>query len=68
MASLGANYLDAGEIEKGVALLEETVRLSNTGLNPQHPVRLCAIHNLASAYCDLGRLEDALQLNEEVLQ
>ena len=65
MANLGQNYSDAGRLDEAIALLEETLRLCQGKLGPEHATTLLSMRNLAGAYEAAGRLNDELPLCEE---
>ena len=54
MNDLAAGYRDAGQWEKALPLLEESLRLRTAGLGPDHPDTLATMHNLASVYRAAG--------------
>jgi nephrocystin-3 len=51
-----------------LGLLEEVFRLMHGELGPEHPVTLIAMHQLANAYSEVGRLAEARELRGEVLR
>jgi hypothetical protein len=66
--NLAAAYLDAGKLDLGLRLLEETVQLLKAKLGADHPDTLTSMNNLATAYEDAGKLELALPILEETLK
>ena len=68
MSNLAGIYRDAGQLEKALPLVEETLRLSKAKLGPEHPDTLRAMNNVASMYWSLGKLEQSVPLFEETLK
>jgi serine/threonine protein kinase/tetratricopeptide (TPR) repeat protein len=68
MGNLAQGYQDAGRLDKGLPLLEETLQLMKAKLGPDHPDTLQSMNNLATGYHDAGRLDQALPLYEETLK
>ena len=62
MNNLATTYQDAGELDRAVPLLEETVKAQETVRGPNHPDTLIAMNNLARAYQGTGQLDPALTL------
>ncbi len=72
--ALAATYLDDGEAEPAIAILERALAAQETALahNPRHPFYRTAIRghltNLASAYCDRGQSDEALECAEKIVR
>ena len=67
MSNLAGSYADAGQHERAMKLLEETLALQRAKLGPDHPDTLVSMGNLAGSYADAGQHERALKLFEETL-
>jgi tetratricopeptide (TPR) repeat protein len=57
----------AGENDKALPLLEETLTLTKAEHGPDHPDTLTSMHNLAVGYRAAGQVDKALPLFEETL-
>jgi len=68
MNNLALTYLLAGQVEKALPLLEETLKLQRAKLGPDHPDTLTSMHNLAVAYRRAGQVEKALPLWAEAME
>jgi tetratricopeptide (TPR) repeat protein len=68
MANLATLYLDRGQLDEGISLMEETLRLQRATLGADHPSTLQNMNNLANAYGRSGNLERATSLVEETLR
>jgi len=68
MANLALAYRDAGKLDLALPLAEETLRLSEAKLGPDHPNTLSSMNNLASEYQAARKLDLALPLYEETLK
>ena len=58
VASLGCNYLYAGQPEKALPLLEGALQQCKQKLGPAHPTTLLCMNNLVGAYVGVGRADD----------
>ena len=61
------NATDLGMPQLALTLADSVTRAGDT-LGPEHPSTLTSRNNLASAYQDAGRLDDAITLYEETLE
>ena len=61
------NATDLGMPQLALTLTDSVTRAGDT-LGPDHPSTLTARLNLASAYCDAGRLDEAITLHEQTLE
>ncbi|MCS7045948.1 MAG: tetratricopeptide repeat protein [Gemmataceae bacterium] len=68
MNNLATSYADAGRIQDALRLREETFRLMQAKLGPDHPDTLRSMNNLALSYTSAGHIPKAVQLHEETLQ
>lgn len=59
-------YRDAGQHDKALPLLEESLRVTKATLGPDHPHALISMNNLATTYRAAGNLDLALPLYEQV--
>jgi tetratricopeptide (TPR) repeat protein/tRNA A-37 threonylcarbamoyl transferase component Bud32 len=66
--TLGETYIYLQERERAIRQLERARALREAKLGPDHPQTLASMNDLASAYRDVGRLDDALALGEEALR
>ena len=66
--ALASAMTTLGRYEDANALHEETVRELQQVHGPEHPVTLSARYNLGVSYTILGRHDEALELDEEVLR
>ncbi len=66
--SLGESYLYLGEPALATRQLERSRQLRLEQLGPDHPDTLTSMNNLAWAYVDAGRLDEALLLGEQTLE
>jgi tetratricopeptide (TPR) repeat protein len=67
MCNLGRGYQFAGELDRALPLLEETLALQKARLDPDHPSTLKTMNSLATSYQDAGQLDRALPLLEETV-
>jgi tetratricopeptide (TPR) repeat protein len=65
--ALAQAYLQDGQVQKAVRLLEAVVEVSNKVLQPDHPDRLASQHELARAYQRDGQVQKAIELLEHVV-
>jgi serine/threonine protein kinase len=65
--NLGVVYVEDGQLETGLALLEATLKKRQVWLGPGDPETLQTKLNVANAYRDAGRVKKAVPLLEEVL-
>ncbi len=65
--TLGDTYRALGLYPLALPLLEKVRDYYRTTSGPEHPDTLMAMHNLARAYNDADRRDEALKLQEEVL-
>ncbi len=68
MNNLAEGYHAAGQLDKALPLLEETLKLMKAKLGADHPDTLTSMNNLALGYRDAGQLDKALPLYEETLK
>ena len=61
------NATDLGMPQLALTLTDSVTRAGDT-LGPDHPSTLPSRSNLAGAYCDAGRLDDAIALYEQTLK
>ena len=55
MGFLAGAYEEAGQLERALPLLEETLRLKKAKLGSDHPDTLVQMNNLAVAYFAAGK-------------
>jgi tetratricopeptide (TPR) repeat protein len=67
MNNLALAYQAAGQLDKALPLLEQTLAKQKEKLGPDHPNTLNSINNLAAAYQAAGQLDRALPLFEQTL-
>jgi tetratricopeptide (TPR) repeat protein len=67
MNDLAVGYQAAGQLDKALPLLEETLTLTKAKLGADHPNTLGSMNNLALGYQDARQLDKALPLLEETL-
>ena len=67
MNNLASGYRAAGQLDRALPLLEETLALRKAKLGPDHPDTLTSMNNLADGYRAAGQLDRALPLYEETL-
>ena len=60
------NATDLGMPQLALTLADSVTRAGDT-LGPDHPSTLASRNNLAGAYCDAGRLDEAITLYEQTL-
>jgi tetratricopeptide (TPR) repeat protein len=65
--SIGKSFLFLGESRTAAEQFESARAIYVKELGPDHADTVTSMYWLASSYVDLGRLVDALKLNEEVL-
>ena len=65
MNTLAFGYWRAGKLDLALPLFEETLKLRQAKLGPDHPDTLVTMNNLASAYRDSGKLDLALPLFQQ---
>jgi serine/threonine protein kinase len=65
--AIGDAYRGIGEAQLGVLHLKRSRALRQEALGPDHAVTLVTMNNLATAYWDAGRLDQALPLLEQAL-
>jgi hypothetical protein len=68
MNNLALGYRAAGKLNLALPLFEETLRLMEAKLGPDHPDTLISMHNLAEGYSAAGKLDLALPLSENALK
>jgi serine/threonine protein kinase len=68
MDKLACGYGNVGRVAEAVPLLEETFKLYQAKLAPDHPDRLATMSNLGRAYSDVGRWAEAAALYRETLE
>src|SRR5262249_28029786 len=66
--TIGKAYNSLGEWEAAVAQLKRAVTLREMHQGPDHRDTLLAVHNLADAYQNAGRLDEALALYAQWLE
>ena len=67
LATTLRNATDLGMPHLAIALTDSVTRVGDT-LGPDHPSTLTARNNLANAYHDAGRLNEAIPLHEQTLE
>jgi Tfp pilus assembly protein PilF len=67
MNNLGLAYLDAGQSDKALALLKETLARRRAKLGANHPETLNTLNNLGGVYLEAGQIAQALPIFEETL-
>ncbi|OLO50827.1 tetratricopeptide repeat protein, partial [Actinomyces oris] len=67
LATTLRNATDLGMPQLALTLTDSVTRAGDT-LGPDHPSTLTARLNLAGAYCDAGRLDEAITLYEQTLE
>ena len=67
LATTIRNAADLGMPQLALTLTDSVTRAGDI-LGPAHPSTLTSRNNLAGAYCDAGRLDDAITLYEETLE
>jgi tRNA A-37 threonylcarbamoyl transferase component Bud32 len=67
MNNLATAHQAAGQLDKALPLLEQTLAKFKEQLGPDHPHTLANMNNLARAYQHAGQLAKALPLFEQVL-
>jgi tetratricopeptide (TPR) repeat protein len=68
MNNLAAAYLAAGQRDKALPLLEQTLAKTKQKQGPDHPDTLISMENLAAAYQEAGQLAKAEKLYRQILQ
>jgi tetratricopeptide (TPR) repeat protein len=63
---LGDTLRELGSYETAIMVLEKARATRETKLGADHPDTLTTLHNLALAYQDAGRLDEAIRLFEQV--
>jgi tetratricopeptide (TPR) repeat protein len=66
--ALASVYLDDGQVQKAVELLEHVVEVEDKLLEEGHPDRLASQHSLAFAYLQDGQVQKAVELLEHVVE
>ncbi|HEY7330399.1 MAG TPA: serine/threonine-protein kinase [Gemmataceae bacterium] len=66
--ALGQTYLYLGQARQAIQQYKRTVELRKEHLGPDHPDTLISMNNLAWAYQDDGRWNDALAVAAETLE
>ena len=67
LATTLQNATDLGMPQLALTLADSVTRAGDT-LGPDHPSTLTSRNNLAGAYCDAGRLDEAIRLHEQTLK
>jgi tetratricopeptide (TPR) repeat protein len=67
-SSLANGYRELGRHQEAVELDEETLRMRERVLRPEHHDTLTSRNNLAVDYHQLGRYQEAVELDEETLR
>ena len=67
LATTIRNAADLGMPQLALTLTDSVTRAGDT-LGPDHPSTLASRNNLAEAYCDAGRLNEAIPLYEQTLE
>ena len=67
LATTIRNAADLGMPQLALTLTDSVTRAGDT-LGPDHPSTLASRNNLAEAYCDAGRLDDAITLHRQTLE
>jgi tetratricopeptide (TPR) repeat protein len=68
MDKLAGAYRALGRLDEAVRLLEETHRLYQARLAPDHPDRLATMGNVALLYGEVGRWSEAIPLLRQALE
>lgn len=68
MGNLALAYKAAGELDKALALFEQTLEKRRVKLGDEHPDTLTSMNNLALAYKVAGNLHKAMSLCEQTLE
>lgn len=68
MNSLALGYLQAGQLDKALPMLEHNLELMKAKWGVDHENTLLSMNNLASGYRAAGQLDRALPLFEQVLE
>jgi tetratricopeptide (TPR) repeat protein len=68
MNNLALGYQEAGKLGLALPLYEQTLKLRQAKLGPDHPDTLTSMNNLAVAYRAVGKLNLAMPLLEETLK
>jgi Tfp pilus assembly protein PilF len=66
--SLAFAYIENGQVQKAVELLEHVVEVRGKLLEEEHPNRLASQHQLAGAYLQDGQVQKAVELLEHVVR
>ncbi|KAK9414196.1 putative Heterokaryon incompatibility domain-containing protein [Seiridium unicorne] len=64
---LAAAYLNAGQIQKAISILEHVVDIQTQTLNEEDIARLASEHDLARAYLENGQIQKAISILEHVV-
>ena len=67
LATTIRNAADLGMPQLALTLTDSVTRAGDT-LGPDHPSTLASRNNLAEAYCDAGRLDEAITLHRQTLE
>ncbi|WP_454927091.1 tetratricopeptide repeat protein, partial [Actinomyces oris] len=67
LATTIRNAADLGMPQLALTLTDSVTRAGDT-LGPDHPSTLTSRNNLAEAYCDAGRLDEAITLHRQTLE
>ena len=65
-ARLGRTYRALGHSDKANALFTKAIAIRRTKLSPDHPDTLAVMFQQALALCDIGQVNDAIRLYEQV--
>ena len=65
--ALGTTYRALGLFREAILLEEKVLDYHRAASGREHPDRLMAMHNLALYYAEVGRWDEAIKLQEEVL-
>ncbi len=66
--TFGLTYFFLREPQPAIRQHERALELRRTNLGPDHPDTLRSCHVLAAAYCDAGRVAEAVELNRATLE
>ncbi len=68
MNDLGYAYMEAGDFDRGLSLLQETLDVRSEQLGPEHEDTLNSMVNLAAGFRRAGMLDKALPMLEKNLE
>ena len=65
--SLASMYLDTGDVEQALSILEDVLRRMETAIGPAHQDTLKCKGHIAECYYAQGRLDEARAILEETV-